>query len=178
LRVETERLVLRPLSLDDLDDIARFYADEEVMRYIGGGGGIDRERTRVSLERMIENYEAEGWGQLGVVRKEDGAFMGRCGLLVWDTATWTATQVARSKGPVAIEVGYLFGQEYWGEGYATEAAIAVRDWAFANLGLKRLIALIYAENARSAGVARKLGMEPEDEIEIYGKRVTRYVLHG
>jgi hypothetical protein len=79
---------------------------------------------------MIENYEAEGWGQLGVVRKEDGAFMGRCGLLVWDTATWTATQVARSKGPVAVEVGYLLGREYWGKGYATEAAIAVRDWAF------------------------------------------------
>jgi [ribosomal protein S5]-alanine N-acetyltransferase len=174
VRLETERLVLRPLSLDDLDRLAEFYADAEVMRYIGPGKAIDRDRSRQSLERMIGNFEAEGFGQLGVDRKDDGAFMGRCGLLVWDTATWSPTRVLDVKGAVEVEVGYLLGREYWGHGYATEAATAVRDWALANLDLKRLIALIYPENTQSIAVARKLGMKPDGEVEIFGSRVTRY----
>jgi RimJ/RimL family protein N-acetyltransferase len=176
LRLETERLLLRPLALDDLDLLAEFYADSEVMRYIGPGEAIDRERSRQSLERMIGNFEAEGFGQLGVERKDDGAFMGRCGLLVWDTATWSPSRMLDAKGAVEVEVGYLLGRQYWGHGYATEAATAVRDSALGNLGLKRLIALIYAENAQSIAVARKLGMKPDGEVEIFGSRVTRYAL--
>ncbi len=178
MRLETERLFLRPLSMDDLDLLAGFYADPEVMRYIGPGGVADRERSRQSLERMLAGFEAEGYGQLAVERREDGVFMGRCGLLLWDTASWTPTRCADAKGPVETEVGYLLGRDYWGHGYATEAALAVRDWAFSNLELERLIALIYAENSRSIGVARKLGMEPDGEVEIFGRRVTVYALAG
>ncbi len=176
MRLETERLVLRPLTLSDLDELAAFYADSEVMRFIGSGGAIDRDRSRQSLERMIGNFKAEGFGQLGVERKDDGALMGRCGLLVWDTATWSPARKADAEGPVEIEIGYLLGREHWGHGYATEAATAVRDWAFASLGLERLIALIYRENLPSISVARKLGMEPDGEVEIFGSRVTRYAL--
>jgi RimJ/RimL family protein N-acetyltransferase len=162
--------------MDDLDSLAGFYADAEVMRYIGGGDAFDRDRSRQSLERMIGNFEADGFGQLGVERRDNGAFMGRCGLLVWDTATWSPTRMLDAKGDVEVEIGYLLGREHWGHGYATEAATAVRDWALANLGLTRLIALIYPENAQSIAVARKLGMETDGEVEIFGSRVTRYAL--
>lgn len=172
--LETERLTLRPLSLADLDDLAQFLSDRETMRFIGGGGPRTRYQARRTLERMVESYEARGYGQLGVVRKEDGMFLGRCGLLVWDLATWTITDDA--DGPVEIEIGYLLGREHWGNGYATEAAVAVRDWALAELGLERLIALIYPANVRSIRVAEKMGMTAEDEIEIFGNRVTRYSL--
>ena len=138
MRLETERLVLRPLELDDVDVLADFYADPEVMRYIGPGEAIDHEQSRLSVERMIAGFEAEGYGQLGVVRKEDGAFMGRCGLLFWDTASWTPTRTADAKGPVETEVGYLLGRDYWGHGYATEAATAVTGWTFEHLSLERL----------------------------------------
>ena len=143
MQIETERLTLRPLALDDLDDLARFVSDPETMRYIGGGGTRTPGQARDTLGRMIESFQARGYGQLGLVRKKDGAFLGR---------------------------------EHWGNGYATEAALAVRDWALAELGLERLIALIYPDNVRSIRVAEKLGMEPEDEIEIFGHRVTRYSL--
>jgi RimJ/RimL family protein N-acetyltransferase len=176
VQLETERLSLRPLELGDLDALAAFYADPEVMRFIGPGEPIDRDRSRQSLERMIGNFDAEAFGQLGVVRKADGAFLGRCGLLVWDTATWVPSLTSDAEGPVEIEVGYLLGRDFWGRGYATEAATAVCDWALAKLGLKRLIALIYPENARSIAVARKLGMEPDGEVEIFGARVTLYSL--
>ena len=174
MRLETERLVLRPLELDDVDVLADFYADPEVMRYIGPGEAIDHEQSRLSVERMIAGFEAEGYGQLGVVRKEDGAFMGRCGLLFWDTASWTPTRTAAAKGPVETEVGYLLGRDYWGHGYATEAATAVTGWTFEHLSLERLIALIQPGNERSIAVARKLGMKPEGEVEIFGKRATVY----
>jgi ribosomal-protein-alanine N-acetyltransferase len=176
VRLETERLVLRPLELDDIDVLAKFYADPEVMRYIGPGEAIDHERSRQSVERMIAGFEAEGYGQLGVVRKEDGAFMGRCGLLLWDTASWTPTRKADAKGSVETEVGYLLGRNYWGHAYATEAATAVRDWAFEQLSLERLIALIQRGNERSIAVARKLGMDPDGDVEIFGKLATVYAV--
>ena len=174
MRLETDRLVLRPLSLDDVDGLASFYADPEVMRYIGPGEAIDYERSRLSVERMIAGFEAEGYGQLAVERREDGAFMGRCGLLLWDTASWTPTRMADAKGSVETEVGYLLGRDYWGHRYATEAATAVRDWAFEHLSLERLIALIQPGNERSIAVARKLGMKADGEVEIFGKRATLY----
>ena len=176
--LETDRLLLRPLSAEDLDALAGFVADPETMRYIGAGDVRNREQARETLERMIDTYEAQGFGQLGVVRKEDGAFMGRCGLLVWDPTDWTITRLPDAEGPVEIEVGYLLGRDYWGAGYATEAASAVRDWALANLELERLIALIQPGNDRSARVAHKLGMEPGTEIEIFDKRAVVYALAG
>jgi RimJ/RimL family protein N-acetyltransferase len=178
VRLETERLVLRPLTLGDLVPLTAFYGDPEVMRYIGGGGPLDAEQSRASLERMIAAFEAEGFGHLAVDRKEDGVFMGRCGLLVWDTATWTTTRVLDAKGPVEVEVGYLLGRAFWGHGYATEAAIAVRDWALGELGRERLISLIRAENEGSIGVARQLGMKPDGEVVIFGQPAVRYTLIG
>lgn len=176
MRLETERLTLRPLSLDDLDELARFLTDRETMRHIGGGGTRTRDQARETLGRMIQSFDARGYGQLAVERKEDGAFLGRCGLLVWDPETWTITE--KADGPLEVEVGYLLGREHWGNGYATEAATAVRDWALSELGLERLICLIYPDNVRSIRVAEKLGMEPEDEIVIFGNRVTRYALRA
>ncbi len=125
---------------------------------------------------MIGSYRARGYGQLGVERKEDGVFVGRCGLLVWDPADLddheldepTDRSRSRSATSSAVSTGV--------HGYATEAAIAVRDWALAELGLERLIALIYPGNVRSVRVAEKLGMEPDGEIEIFGNRVTLYSL--
>lgn len=164
MRLETDRLVLRPLSMDDLDVLGDFYADPETMRYIGEGATLDREQSRASLERMLGSFAAQGFGQLGVVRKEDGALVGRCGLLVWNPESWTPVRLPDAESPVEIEVGYLLGREFWGRGYATEAASAVRDHAFHELGVQRLIALIRPGNDASARVAEKLGMRHEGDV--------------
>ena len=178
MRIETERLLLRPLSLDDLETLAALYADPEVMRYMGmgGGGTLDRDATRTSLERMVEAFEAHGFGQLAVERQTGGGMIGRCGLLVWDTESWRPTLLAEAKGPTETEVGYLLGREHWGRGYATEAALAVRDHALGELALERLIALIYPENTRSIAVAGKLGMEHEQDVELRFARVQLHAL--
>lgn len=170
--------MLRQLRLDDLDDIARFVADPETMRYIGTGGARTRDQARSSLEWMIETFQRQGFGHFGVERKEDAALVGRAGLNVWDPSDWSITRLDEAAGPVEIEIAYLFGRDYWGQGLATEAATAVRDWALGELGFERLIALIYPDNVRSIGVARNLGMEPESEAELGGHPLTLYALHA
>ena len=94
MRLETERLLLRPLSLDDLERFASFYADPEVMRYLGAGRTLSPEETEASLRRMLRSFEVDGFGQLAVERAEDGELIGRCGFLVWDAATLTPTTEA------------------------------------------------------------------------------------
>lgn len=178
MRLETERLVLRPLTLDDLDDIARFVADAETMRFIGAGGARTREQALATLDWMIETLERQGFGQLAAERKDDGVLVGRAGLNVWNPTDWTIARLDEAEEPVEIEIAYLFGREHWGHGYATEAASAIRDWTFASLDLERLIALIYPDNTRSIRVAEKLGMQFEDELEAFGNSLLLYAQHA
>ncbi len=166
--LETDRLVLRPPVLEDAGALTPMYADPEVMRYLGDGRTLTREETERSVRRMIEGWEADGFGLFTTVRKEDQTVMGRVGLIVWNPETWQTVR-ASAEGPTELEVGYTLGKPYWGEGYATEAAGAARDFALERLGAHRLIALIIHGNDASENVARKLGFEHERDIR-FGHR--------
>jgi RimJ/RimL family protein N-acetyltransferase len=144
------------------------YADPEVMRYVGDGRPLMPEETDRAVRRTIEAWEADGYGLFTTVRKEDGAVIGRVGLIVWNPRTWETTR-ADVEEPVELEVGYTLAQPFWGRGYATEAAGAARDFALRELGAERLIALIIHGNDASENVARKLGFEYEREIRL-GRR--------
>jgi len=170
LSLETDRLVLRAPVPEDAETLAPTYADPEVMRYVGDGRALTRAETERSVRRMIERWEADGFGLFTTVRKEDGAVIGRVGLLVWNTDTWEPTTRAQAaEVPTEVEVGYTLGRDFWGQGYATEAAGAVRDYALGGLGAERLIALIIHGNTASENVARKLGLEYERDIML-GRR--------
>lgn len=151
---ETERLILRELSMDDLDPLAELFADPEVMRF--SLGVKSREKTAEIIEGCIQNYKPErlGFGLYGVIRKEDNAFLGYCGLSRFDDVG----------GRPEIEIGYRLRRRFWGKGYATEAARAVRDYAFGKLGLRRVISMIEPENMPSVRVAVKNGMHMEKVI--------------
>jgi ribosomal-protein-alanine N-acetyltransferase len=168
--LETERLVLRAPVPEDAQALAPMYADPEVMRYVGDGRTLSRAETERSVRRMIERWEADGFGLFTTVRKEDGAVIGRVGLLVWNTDTWEpTTRAAGAEGHTEVEVGYTLARDFWGNGYATEAAGAVRDYALGQLGAGRLIALIMHGNTASENVARKLGLAYERDI-VLGRR--------
>jgi len=170
LSLETDRLVLRAPVPQDADAVAPMYADPEVMRYVGDGRTLTRSETERSVRRMIERWEADGFGLFTTVRKDDEAVIGRVGLLVWNTDTWEPTTRAEAADvPSEVEVGYTLGRDYWGQGFATEAAGAVRDYALGELGAARLIALIIHGNIASENVARKLGLEYERVIML-GRR--------
>ena len=138
------------------------------MRYLGDGRTLTPEETERSVQRMIEGWKADGFGLYTTVRKEDDLVIGRGGLILWDPKTWQTTR-ADAEGPKELEVGYTIGRPYWGNGYATEAAGAARDFALGELGARRLIAMIIHGNDASENVARKLGFEYERDIR-FGSR--------
>jgi len=176
ISLETERLVLRPPEAEDADALAPMYADPDVMRYVGDGRTFTPEETARSVQRMMDGWEADGFGLFTTVRKDGDEIIGRVGLIVWNPETWQVKR-ANGDGPTELEVGYTLGKPYWGQGYATEAAGAARDYAIEKLGAKRLIALIIHGNDASENVARKLGFEHERDI-VFGPRNAQLFARG
>ncbi|OAI40928.1 hypothetical protein AYO40_04095 [Planctomycetaceae bacterium SCGC AG-212-D15] len=145
--LETPRLLLRELSLGDLDFIAALLADPEVMRFYPKC--LSRDESEVWLRRQFERYERDGFGMWLVVEKATGQPVGRVGL--------TRQEV---EGVTETEIGYMIQRERWRRGFASEAAAGCRDHAFGVLGKERVISLIRPANAPSQAVARKIGMTP------------------
>ena len=161
--VETERLDLRPLTMDDLDALALIYRDSEVRKYFPEGT-LTYEQTREGLEWIIDVYYAQhGFGLWATTHKQTNEFIGRCGLLPW-------TIDGRSE----VEVAYLLARAYWGRGLGTEAARAILAYGFEDLHLSRLICLIDPGNEASINVALKIGMRLEREAEIDGEPTLIY----
>jgi RimJ/RimL family protein N-acetyltransferase len=169
--IETERLVLRRPGRADVDELESVYGDPEVMRYIGAGSAWSRRRIEDALDRWDSFWDDDGFGQLVVRRRDDGRAIGDVGLLAWDPELWRPGSRAHIGAHAEIEIGWTLGREFWGHGYASEAATAVRDWALGELGLKRLISLIQPGNDRSIRVAEKLGARYERDVVTSGGQI-------
>ncbi|NDH08067.1 MAG: N-acetyltransferase [Gammaproteobacteria bacterium] len=147
VKVETKRLLLRPFTLDDLDDFSSICADPEVMRFIGDGKPMDKETVKQRMLSWIALYEEQGFGLLALTLKNNNKLLGFCGLI---------NQIV--DGESYIELGYRLDRDFWGQGIATEAARAIRDYAFNQLSLSSLISIIHVDNIASKMVAQKVGM--------------------
>ncbi|HLY85676.1 MAG TPA: GNAT family N-acetyltransferase [Gaiellaceae bacterium] len=167
--ITTERLLLRKPSLEDAADLAVAYADPEVMRFIGDGSTATLAELEAGIEQWLERWESWGVSLCSLERREDGRVLGRAGFLRWDPETWQV-------GGDETEIGWLLAREHWGRGYAAEAALALRDWAFDDRGLRRLISLIEPENVRSIRVAERLGERYERDVEVRSKPTRLYSL--
>jgi RimJ/RimL family protein N-acetyltransferase len=160
--IETERLLLRKPRLEDADDLVAAYSDSETMRYIGNGSTTDLAGVRSAIERWLARWEANGLGFFVVERLADHRVVGRAGFLVWDSETWTIGDLPELGDRAEVEIGWTLAREHWGHGYATEAALALRDWA----DRPRLISLIQHGNERSVRVAEKLGERYERDVVV------------
>jgi ribosomal-protein-alanine N-acetyltransferase len=157
--LETERLVLRLLTMADLDHLAALYRDPAVRRYFPDGT-LTYEQTREELQWTIAvHYVRYGFGLWATILKETGAFIGRCGLLS-----------AEIDGRPEVEVAYLLDKAHWGRGLGAEAARGIVDHAFASLPVDRLISMFEPANHASRGVATAVGMTPfrEGYVDAYG----------
>lgn len=151
--LETKRLILRRLIMDDLDALFALYRDPEIRRYFPEGT-LTFAETREELEWFLHGHPAHPeLGLWATIHKESNQFVGRCGLL-------PSTIEQRPE----VEVAYLLDKAYWGQGLASEAAQGIRDYAFEQLGLTRLICLIDPANQASRRVAEKIGMTLEKEV--------------
>jgi ribosomal-protein-alanine N-acetyltransferase len=160
--IETQRLLIRKWELPrDLDDAVEIYGDPETMRFIPCGP-LDREQTQALVTRMMERDERQGYGIWPVVHKEDHRVIGECGV----------TQIPGHEPD--IEIAWIFNKAYHGKGYATEAALAVMQYAFSELRIGRLYALINRFNGPSIAVANRLGMRYDRIIRAYKRDLMRY----
>jgi len=160
--IETPRLLIRKWQLPrDLDDAFAVYGDPETMRFIPSGA-VTRERAHSYIERKIAHDERDGFGIWPVVHKADHRVIGECGV--------THIEGTRPE----IEIAWIFNRAYHGQGYATEAARAVMEFAFAELQIARLYALIDRFNARSIALANRLGMRYDRIIRAYKRDLMRY----
>lgn len=153
----TERLFLRHFHILDVEPMLRVFEDAEVMRF--GDGVQTREWIQDWLRTCLERYyQTWGFGPYAVVERSSHKVIGYCGLFFFPDVA----------GQPEVEIGYRLARSAWGQGYATEAARAVRDFAFGTLGLTRLIAIIDPANVASIRVAEKIGMQYEKEVMFEG----------
>ncbi|HMV50434.1 MAG TPA: GNAT family N-acetyltransferase [Blastocatellia bacterium] len=148
--LETERLLLREISYDDLDDLLHIWGDAEAMRLFPKT--LDRDEVVAWIDRNLARYEQYGHGLWAVILKDGQQFVGDCGLVIQDV-----------DGIEELEVGYHFNKNFWGRGLATEAARGCMEYAFQQLNRRRVISLVRPENLSSCRVAERNGLKIEKE---------------
>ena len=147
MRIETARIVLRPLTPEDEAALATVLSDAETMRWYPRP--FTGDEVREWIERQLGRYSSSA-GLLGLVEKQTGRLIGDCGP-VWQEV----------EGRTELEIGYHVSRERWNQGFATEAARVVIDYAFENLGVERVVSMIRPENLASRRVAEKNGLTLE-----------------
>ncbi len=168
LYFETDRLIIRPFERKDIAPSYTINLDPDVTRYTGDGGVVDlQEMERRIVTDVFGDYGKYGFGRLAVEWKSNREFIGFTGLKY--IPDWEE-----------VDLGYRFKQAYWGKGIATESGKAVLDFAWHQLGLKRVIATVLPGNQRSIRVLEKLGfsyekemMEDQEKIKWYGNHLPR-----
>ncbi len=165
---ETPRLILRQLTLDDLDDLVAIYTYPAVMKFFDSTYTYTYENRKQWLEeRVFKCYKQRGWGLWATIYKMDNKLIGRCGLI---------PQLV--DGQEEVEIGYLLAKEHWGMGLATEAACISRDYGFEKLRANRLISLIDPDNIASQKVANKVGLTYEKDTYMWNKTVRIYAMYA
>lgn len=162
--LESDRLVTRFLQLSDADIWEDFYTREENSKYLLNlGGATPKENARLAVERQLKRYKQKTYGLQALIEKSTGQLIGQCGLLSQDV-----------NGSVELEVGYQLFNDYWGKGYATEAAQLFRDYGFRDLSARSIISIIDVENLPSQAVAERNGMKCAEQIKYLGFDVFVY----
>jgi ribosomal-protein-alanine N-acetyltransferase len=161
--IETERLRLRALTPDDLDDLAALYADPDVMRYVGNGQPATRDRAEAAIQRSRDYWDQHPFGPWLIELKDTGEFVGRCALVYLQELP-------------EVEVGYILAKPHWGKGYATEVTKALLAYGFDTVGLDRIVAITYPENTPSQHVLEKAGLKYEKMAHLMDTDVCYFVI--
>lgn len=161
--LETERLILRCISLKDKEEMYQMYTNAAVHKYTGEPLIESMEEMERAIQTRIINYEKYGYGRWATILKDGMQFIGWAGLAYLPEFD-------------EIDIGYRFLPKYWGKGYATEVSQAILTYGFDNLQLERIIAIAMNENKASIRVMEKIGMHFDKyaPYEEGGKDVTWY----
>ncbi len=154
--MHTERLLIRPFTVDDADAYLPLVSDPDVIRYTGDvpQSSVDGARE-ILITRPLRDYAVHGFGRMACIEKSSGRLVGFSGLKFLEDLG-------------EVDIGYRFLPDCWGKGYATESARALMQHGVRELGLKRVIGLVLRENTASAKVLCKLGLTFERFIALDG----------
>jgi RimJ/RimL family protein N-acetyltransferase len=160
MEIETERLIMRPVRVEDVDDLVAMHADPVTRRVFGEW---TRDQVEDWAERSVREWEERGHGKLSIRDREGGAFLGRSGLRFWPEFG-------------EVEVGWVLMPGARGRGVATEAGRACAEWGFRDFDLPYVTAMIAPDNDASTAVARRLGMTPLREDVLHDVPIVVYAL--
>lgn len=160
ITLETDRLKLRGWRNEDFDEYAELCADAEVMRFLGGKP-LDQLEAWRHFAFLVGHWELRGYGHWVVEEKSTGKLAGRVGFLY-------------PVGWPGFEIGWTLKREFWGKGYASEAARRALQYGFNELDKPHIISLIHPENKASIQVAERLGETIEGKTELFGHDVLIY----
>jgi len=163
LILETRRMILREMTIDDLEFLFQIDTDPDIMRYYYSSIKSYPE-VRIRLEGIIKNYRKEEG--FGIWLAEEKRSKERLGVM--------ALKRIEDNPAQEIEIGYKFEKSYWNQGYATEAAIALLKYGFENKGLEKIVAVTNPANNPSVNVMKKLGMEFEKMAYFYNGNMVYY----
>ncbi len=152
---ETERLLIREFTLEDLDKLIDLRSDEEVIRYLGGKTLQNPEAIEKRLKFYIGCYEKFGFGMSAMIWKETNEMFG-----------WSGLQPLEDTSE--IELGYGMTKEFWGRGIGFECALAWLEFGFEQAGLERIAAVANSENKGSRRIMEKCGMKYKKTETHYG----------
>ena len=161
--IETDRLILRLMNKSDIDDMLRIFTDKEVMKAFSLRS-FSREQMKKWIDRNLDHQKEFGYGLFSVILKSNQELIGDCGL-----------EHTEFEDKPCVEIGYDFLSRYWNQGYATEAAKAVKEYAIEelNIDLKTLCCFIRKNNKASQRVSEKIGMQRIKEYE--ASNIDRYL---
>lgn len=162
--LETNRLYLRHFKAEDLEEYSRIMGQDEVGQWLPRGRGYTKEEVGKFLDNIAKHWQEKGYGIWAVIEKDSGKIIGHCGL----------NYVKQND---EVEVLYGFGKEYWGFGYATEAAKAALTFGSEKIGLDRIVAFAKTDNIASRKVIEKIGLKYIKDIEIFGMICAYYELY-
>ena len=159
--IETERLILRPVTLEDTQDFFEMDSNPNVHKYLGNNPVKTIEQSKAWIKDILEQYEEFNLGRLAVIKKDTDEFLG-----------WSGLKYERQlrKEFNYYDIGYRFKEKHWGNGYATESAIASLKFGFDDLKLKEICAAADVNHVASNTILKKIGLQPsgtftyEDEL--------------
>ncbi|MGX7666547.1 GNAT family N-acetyltransferase [Flavobacterium pedocola] len=156
IRIETERLILRPIVTSDVEGMFLLDSNPNVNTYLGNNPVKTIEESIGYINNLNNQYQTNGIGRFAVVLKETNEFIG-----------WSGIKFLTEPGEYKVnvyEIGYRFREEFWGKGYASEAAFAWINYGFTEMKIPKIYASVNKENLASKRILEKLGMQITSEF--------------
>ncbi|WP_299523076.1 GNAT family N-acetyltransferase [Winogradskyella sp.] len=156
IKLETKRLFLRPITKNDAQDFFEMDSNPKVHIFLGNNPVTSIEQSKSKIKGVLQQYKDYGVGRLAMIKKDTGEFVG-----------WSGLKFERElrKEFDYYDLGYRLKETFWGNGYATEAAIASLNYGFRDLNLEEICAAAHVNHIASNTILKKVGMEPSGTFE-------------